>query len=134
MIYLCDTGPLVGYLNRNDPHHKWSVALFQQIRPPLLISEAILTEVVYFLREDGLTVEPLFEMMDRNLIRVDFDFHSHRSRMKALLARYERMDLADATLVVLSEIHERSKVLTIDRRDFSTYRKHDRKTIDFIAP
>lgn len=44
------------------------------------------------------------------------------------------MDLADATLVVMSELYEGSQVLTIDRRNSSTYRKHDRKTIDFIAP
>lgn len=134
MIYLCDTGPLVAYLNRNDQYHKWAVALFQQLRPPLLLSEAILTETIYFLREDGLPLDSLFQLMDRDLLRIDFDLRAHRSRVKALLSRYERMDLADATLVVMSELYERSQVLTIDRRDFSTYRKHDRKTIDFIAP
>jgi uncharacterized protein len=134
VIYLCDTGPLVGYLNRRDRYHAWSVWLFQQIRPPLLVPEAVVTEAVCFLREDGMQVQPLFELMERGILRVDFNLWVHRVRIKALLARYERMDLADASLVVMSEIHERSQVLTIDRRDFSTYRRHDRKTIDFVAP
>jgi uncharacterized protein len=134
VIYLCDTGPLVGYLIRRDPHHAWAVRLFQQIRPPLLLPEAVLTKTIYFLRDDGMSVTPLFEMMERGIVRVDFDLGAHRARIKALLSRYERMDLADASLVVMSEIHERSQVLTIDRRDFSMYRRHDRKTIDFVAP
>src|SRR5205823_3894724 len=45
VITICDTGPLVAYLNRNDPYHGWTVALMKQIRPPLLTTEPVLTEV-----------------------------------------------------------------------------------------
>lgn len=58
MITICDTGPLLAYLNRNDTHHAWAVALMKQVRPPMLVCEPVLTEVVYFLREDGVTVDP----------------------------------------------------------------------------
>jgi hypothetical protein len=44
------------------------------------------------------------------------------------------MDLADASIVVMSELHARSQVLTIDRKDFSVYRRNDRQVIDFVAP
>jgi hypothetical protein len=44
------------------------------------------------------------------------------------------MDLADASIVVLSERHPRSQVLTVDRKDFSIYRRNDRQGIDFVAP
>jgi hypothetical protein len=44
------------------------------------------------------------------------------------------MDLADASMVVLSERHPRSQVITVDRTDFSIYRRNDRQVIDFIAP
>ena len=50
------------------------------------------------------------------------------------MTRYEHMDLADASIVVLSERHPRSKVLTVDRKDFSIYRRNDRQGIDFVAP
>jgi len=40
----------------------------------------------------------------------------------------------DASIVVMSELHRRCQVLTIDRKDFSIYRRNDRQTIDFIAP
>jgi len=42
--------------------------------------------------------------------------------------------MADASIVAMSEIHKRSQVLTVDRRDFSVYRRNDRQTIDFVAP
>jgi hypothetical protein len=44
------------------------------------------------------------------------------------------MDLADASVVVMTEMHARSQVLTIDRKDFSVYRRNDRQVIDFVAP
>ena len=44
------------------------------------------------------------------------------------------MDLADASIIVMTELHARSQVLTIDRKDFSTYRRNDRRVIDFVAP
>ena len=55
-------------------------------------------------------------------------------RLRTLMARYERMDLADACIVAMTERYRRSRVLTVDRRDFSTYRRNDRQVIDFIVP
>jgi predicted nucleic acid-binding protein len=134
VISICDTGPLVAYLNRRDPHHRWAVALMRQVSAPMLTCDAVLTEAVYFLREDGLPVDPLFELLDRGALRMDFDLQSHWPRVRTLMARYQRMDLADASIVVMSEAHARCQVLTIDRRDFSVYRRNDRQVIDFIAP
>ena len=134
MMTICDTGPLLAYLNRNDPHHAWAVALMKQVRPPMLVSEPVLTEVVYFLREDGVAVEPLFQLLERGAVRVEFDMSAHWPRIRTLMSRYRQMDLADASIVVMSESHARSQVLTIDRRDFSVYRRNDRRVINFVAP
>ena len=134
MISICDTGPLVAYLNRRDPHHRWAVALMTQVNAPMLTCDAVLTEAAYFLREDGLPVDPLFELLDRSVLRLAFDLESHWPRVRTLMARYQRMDLADASIVVMSEAHARCQVLTIDRRDFSVYRRNDRQIIDFVAP
>jgi hypothetical protein len=106
----------------------------KQIRPPMLTCEPVLTEAAYFLREDAVDIGPLFEMLERDALRIDFDMAAHWPRMRTLMARYGRMDLADASVVVMSEIHARSQVLTIDVRDFSTYRRNDRQVIPFVAP
>jgi predicted nucleic acid-binding protein len=86
------------------------------------------------LREDGLSVDPLFELLEREAIRLDFDISAHWPRIRTLLSRYRQMDLADASIVVMSELYARSRVLTIDRTDFSVYRRNDRQVIDFVAP
>src|SRR5262245_36823439 len=99
MTAICDTGPLVAYLNRRDPYHAWAVALMKQVRPPLLTSEAVLTETVYFLREDGLEIEPVFELLERGVLRLAFDLSAHWPRVRTLMSRYDRMDLADASIV-----------------------------------
>lgn len=134
MITICDTGPLVAYLNRSDPYHAWAVALMKQVRAPMLTCEPVLTEAVYFLREDRLELKPLFQLLEREALRLDFDVSTHWSRIRTLMARYRQMDLADASIVVMSEVHRRCQVLTVDRTDFSVYRRNDRQVIDFVAP
>lgn len=134
MTTLVDTGPLVAYLNRRDPYHDWAVALMKQIRPPMRTSEPVLTEVLYFLREDGVSVDPVFQILERGAVDVDFDLSAQWPRVRTLMRRWPRMDLADASIVAMSELHTRCQVLTVDRTDFSVYRRNDRQVIDFIAP
>ena len=50
------------------------------------------------------------------------------------MPRYERMDLADACIVTMTEQHRRARVLTVGRRDISIYRPNDRQVSDFVAP
>ena len=59
---------------------------------------------------------------------------AHWPRIRTLIARYKQMDLTDAAVVVMSELHTRCQVLTVDRNDFSVYRRNDRQAIDFVAP
>lgn len=134
MISICDTGPLVAYLNRNDPYHSWAVALMRQVRSPMLTTEPVLTEAAYFLRADRVDVDPLFQMLERDAIRLDLQIAAHWPRLRTLMARYDQMDLADASVVVMSEQYRRSQVLTVDRTDFTIYRRNDRQVIDFVAP
>lgn len=134
MITICDTGPIIAYLNRRDPWHDWAVSMMKQLRPPLLICEPVMTEAAYFLCEDRLDVDPLFQMIARGALLFAFDLESHWPRVRTLMARYSRMDLADAAVVVMVERNAGSRVLTTDRRDFSVYRQNDRQVIEFIAP
>jgi predicted nucleic acid-binding protein len=106
----------------------------KQVRSPMLTTEPVLTEVAYFLRTDRVDVDPLFQLLERDAVRVDLQVAAHWQRLRTLMARYEQMDLADASIVVLSERHPRSQVLTVDRTDFGIYRRNDRQVIDFVAP
>ena len=134
MKTICDTGPLLAYLDRDDPHHDWARQVMRDVRPPMLTCEAVLTEAMYFLREDGLPPDALFTMIERGSLRVDFDAGEHWARLRTLMARYPRMDFADACVVAMTEGAPRCRVLTVDRKDFSVYRRNDRQVIDFVAP
>ena len=100
----------------------------------MLTTEPVLTEVAYFLRAGREHGDPLFQLLERGAIRLDLQVATHWPRLRTLMARYDQMDLADASIVVLSERHVRFQVLTVDRTDFSIYRRNDRQVIDFIAP
>jgi uncharacterized protein len=134
MTTICDTGPLLAYLDRNDPHHNWAIALMKEVRAPMLVCEPVLTEVMYFLREDGLAVDPMFQLLERQAVRLEFDIALHWPRIRTLMSRYRQMDLADASVVVMTELHARSQVLTIDHKDFTVYRRNDRQVINFLSP
>ena len=79
-------------------------------------------------------VDPLFQLLERDAVRLDLQVAAHWPRLRTLMARYHQMDLADVSIVVRSERHPRSQVLTVDRTDFSIHRRNDRRLIDFIAP
>ncbi|HUS28651.1 MAG TPA: PIN domain-containing protein [Kofleriaceae bacterium] len=135
MVTICDTGPLVAFLDRREKHHEWAVEMMRQVKSgPLWTCEAVLAEAFYFLREFELDVEPLFQMLERGAIRVDFSLDDSWPRVRTLMGRYRQMDLADASIVVMTERRKRCQVLTLDRRDFTVYRRNDRQVIPFIAP
>jgi predicted nucleic acid-binding protein len=50
------------------------------------------------------------------------------------MMKYDRMDAADASLVVLSEVHRDAKIITTDRRDFSIYRRSGRHRLPVVLP
>ena len=54
----------------------------------------------------------------------------------SLLRKYadRRMDLADACIVRMTELMRDSRVVTVDRADFSVYRRHGRDLIPVIVP
>jgi len=87
VITVCDTGPLVAFLNRNDPCHSWAVALMKQVRSLMLTTEPVLTEVAYFLRTDRVDVDPLFQLLERDAVRVDLQVAAHWPRLRTLMAR-----------------------------------------------
>jgi len=56
------------------------------------------------------------------------------TRIDQLLAAYSQMDFGDATLVVLSECYPKARLLTLDVRDFTIYRRADGSPVPIVAP
>jgi predicted nucleic acid-binding protein len=135
-VGLLDTGPLVSYLASGLEHHDWAVEQWKQMRPPLLTCEPVLTEASFLLKREGRDTDPLFELLERGVIRIALTIQEQRPDLRALMRRYRTrpMSLADACLVRLSEIHGGAvEVLTLDG-DFRIYRRHGNKVIPVRMP
>ncbi len=132
---LLDTGPLVAYLNRRDADHAWSRSQWQQIRPPLLTNEAVLSEACFLLGEFGGNPDSVLKLIERDVTRVSFSVCDHVSVVRKLMRKYRTspMSFADACLVRMSELHAESVVFTLDG-DFRMYRRHGRQVIALLTP
>jgi predicted nucleic acid-binding protein len=56
------------------------------------------------------------------------------ARIGRLLDDYIQMDFGDATLVALSEMYPKARLVTLDVRDFTIYRRADGTPVPIIAP
>ena len=135
MIYILDTGPLVAAFRRpedGDPVTPWAAKLLRSLPYPLFTCDAVLTEAAHFLRSPA----RLLEAVRRGLLVSRFDTQSAAPRLAELVRKYadRPMDFADACLVYLSEQTKDSKVVTIDRADFTVYRRHGREAIPLLLP
>ena len=54
---LLDTGPLVAFLNRRDKFHNWALAQWDQIKPPMLTCEAVISEACFLLAQTGTGID-----------------------------------------------------------------------------
>jgi predicted nucleic acid-binding protein len=129
---IADTGFLVAFANRNDRHHDWAVAIAEQITEPLLTCEAVLAEAAFHLQDPALVLS----MVRDGLVDVAFECREHLPQLAALAERYadRSPDLADLCLIRLSELNAQHPVITVDRDDFTAYRRNKREAIPTVFP
>lgn len=134
-LVILDTGPLVSFLARGSQLHEWTSVQWKLVRAPMLTCEPVLTEAAFLLRREGRDLEPLFELLDRGVIRVAIDVQDERRILRELLVKYRSlpMSLADSCLVRLSELHPGARVLTLDS-DFRIYRRRSGKPVPVLMP
>ena len=123
---LLDTGPLVALLDQSEPdHHLVRDFLARFKGPRLLTTGAVITEAVYFLSEIENGTASLVAFLDASGADICDVFHPDAlAAAVGLMSKYADapMDFADATLVWTAAQTGTDKVLTLDRRGFSTYR------------
>ncbi len=132
---ILDTGPLVAFLNSRDKYHDWAKAQWAQIGPPLLTCEAVVSEACFLLREWSKGVRSICDLLDRRVLDIPFSLTDHIAPVSVLLKKYENVpiSLADACLVRMAELHDRSSILTLDT-DLHIYRKYKRRVISLLMP
>lgn len=132
MKLIADTGFLVAFANRGDRFHRWATELAEQLEPPALTCEAVLSETASHLESSRLVVE----MVQSGLVAPVFSLVKELRAIDQLAARYadRKPDLADLCLVRLSELYPGHRVATVDVRDFQVYRRNGRQVIPTATP
>jgi predicted nucleic acid-binding protein len=124
-----DTGAILALLDRTDRWHSVCVDAFDQLRLPLLTSEAVLTELFHLVGDSRHEMETAWKFIRSGALRMSLIDHSELPEIQDLMRRYSDrpMDFADATLVYLARREGLSTVFTVDHSDFNTYRIERRK-------
>ena len=132
---ILDTGPLVAIIDGDDSQHQWASAQLGSLQPPFITCEAVLSEAFFILPRARRGIPTLLSFLREGLVQVSFDFDDNLEAVTQLISKYEDvpMSLADACLVRMSELHDRSRVFTLDS-DFKLFRRHGRQAIPLIYP
>jgi predicted nucleic acid-binding protein len=123
-VILVDTGPLVALFDPRDDAHAETRALLASVREPLFTTVAVLTETFHLLDPGSHGSAALREFVNAGGMTVWFLSADSLDRCFELMEQYadHPMDLADASLVTAAEHLRTTKIFTLDRRDFATYR------------
>ena len=121
---LVDAGPLIAFVHAGEPGHAACVKVLRGESGPLLTIWPALTEALHFLEDRPVGQDALLEMVEAGVLVVAPIGQDDMPRIRALMKKYadQPMDLADAGLVRIAERDRITRILTLDRRDFSIYR------------
>lgn len=125
-MIVCDTGPLVAVLNKNDADHQRCLDLLETHPGPLLVPSPVLAEVCYFLETRvGPQIEAEFlESIAANEIELVELTRTDLQRMAELVRKYADFPLGavDAAVLAVAERLNVREVATLDLRHFSAVR------------
>lgn len=137
---ILDAGAIIAYLDESDKYHDWGLAVFDSIKPPFYTCEAVITETLHMIRKNirNNAQDYLLGLLEAKIIKCDLDLNHHISRVRTIMLKYadSKIDFADACIVTMTEQtkFDDCVVWTVDRTDFSIYKRHGRSAIPFEAP
>lgn len=131
---LADTGALLAVLNPRDPWHDRCVEVIEGLPLPLATSEAVLTELLYFVGDDPHRLRAAWAFLRSGALTLLEIGDRDLPEIERLMIRYadRPMDFADATLVHLAARESVLTVFTVDNDDFETYRLPARRKLRIL--
>lgn len=127
---LLDTGPLVAFLRKSDPHNQRCANQFAEISAPISTCWPVITEAAYLLRKTHNGFQALCKLLaDETIVCLDIGdqveganwISKFRTQFKD-----QDVDFADSALMFLAESHGIHQIFTLDSH-FSIYRFSDGK-------
>lgn len=132
---LIDAGPIVAFCTTRTRNTNWAVDQFRRFGR-FTTCERVLAEacarLAYYHKDPARVIE-LARDGDWD---IRFSVKTNADRIVRLMRKYadRPMDFADSCIVAMTEQNHDCLVLTLDRRDFSDYRRRERAMVPFIAP
>lgn len=92
-------------------------------------------ETCFLLARAGFDPGKALALVERGVVHIAMSLNDEITAVRALFERYDNLpaSLADACLIRLAELHQPSKLLTLDS-DFRIYRYHGHKPLDLMMP
>lgn len=128
MSALIDTGFMLAVLAHNDPHHE-ACRLVALQEPSALIPSVVLPELAYMIirnMERKTLITFMRELLTDESQVVDATTEDFVRAMEIMEKYFDaNLDFVDCTIMAMAERLGISRILTVDRRDFSMFRpKH----------
>lgn len=125
-MIIADTGFWLALANRQDSYHSQAIQALTQVQEPLITTWPVVTETCHFLlKRLGTSAQERFILNLSQEAFIIFELTlAHSARVHELICQYRNlpMDLADASLVILAEHLGHGRILSVDEREFNTYR------------
>lgn len=120
---LIDAGPIIALFDRDDKYHEPVKAFLANFKQPLISTWPVITEVTHMLDFNVKVQIDFLEWIGREAIHLINLETNHILRLIELTKKYSDvpMDLADGSLIVVSELTGIKTILTIDS-DYYIYR------------
>jgi len=129
MTAILDTSFLFALTAQKDQNHRRVLAVAQKLNEPLLLPCVVIPEICYLIasRLGHSKMRGFLENLSSSDIRLESITVEDLSRMNEILKQYadSQLDFADTAIMTIAERKNVTRVLTLDRRDFSLVRpKH----------
>jgi len=130
---LIDAGPLIALFDRSDQYHLKAISFLKSLERGLITTWPVITETSHMLSFSTKAQSNLLEWIERGGLKIYEMEHDHIGRLTELTKKYDDvpMDLADASLMVVSEVKGIHQIASIDS-DFYVYRDIRNKYLENI--
>ena len=127
---IIDAGSLIALFNKDDRFHNKIIDFLRDYEGYLYTTWPVVTEVMHMLKSNHQCQINFLKFIERGGLEVLNISNKSISRIINLFEQYQDVpvDLADATLIVLSEQQNINNIITIDS-DFYIYRNKDNEYI-----
>jgi predicted nucleic acid-binding protein len=126
MTVVLDTSFLFALTDLTDLNHDCVLAVVQSINEPLLLPSFVLPEVCYLIasRLGHQAMRKFIANLVVSGVQIESMMATDLERVGQILEQYadSQLDFVDAVIVAISERLRITRVLTLDRRDFSIMR------------